>query len=54
MTQRLIYIEAPVRLTTSRFYEKYDENLTWIYTDISTEYRDDKLVRIPPTFHRGF
>ena len=25
-------------------YEKYDENLTWIYTDISTEYCDDKVA----------
>ena len=32
--------------TNSQYYEKYDENLTWIYTDISTEYCDDKLIRI--------
>ena len=31
---------------TPHYFEKYDENLTWIYTDISTEYCDDKLIRI--------
>ena len=29
-----------------RFYKKYDENVAWIYMDFSTEYCDDKLVRV--------